>query len=157
MPFNPYAGTSGRVRGITVAPDLTTDVITFAGSVANLVEVTAWEINWQREGGSPEVLTFEAAADAQGTLYPTKLRGGTARWSITLQCVVDGDTTNSFEKIPPGAAMVLDALYHKSGSKGFIGLPVVVSNMPTKTGVTEKAATYTVTADGSGALPSPTI
>jgi hypothetical protein len=29
--------------------------------------------------------------------------------------------------------------------------------MPTKTAVTDKTATFTLTADGSGALPSPTI
>ncbi len=157
MAFNPFSGTSGRLKAIKVAPDLTTDTITFTGSPATLPEVTGWDINWARDGGSPEVMTFEAEADAEGTLYPTKLRGGTARWSITLQCVVDGDTTNSFEKMPPGAAIVMDALYHKSSSKGFQSLNVVTNAMPTKTSVTDKTATYTVTADGSGALPSPTI
>ena len=157
MAFNPYAGTSGRVKAIKVAPDLTTDVITFTGSTVTLPEVTGWDINWTRDGGSPEVVTFEAASDLEGTLYPTKLRGGIARWSITLQCVVDGDTTNSFEKMPPGAAIVMDALYHKSSSKGFQSLTVVTNSMPTKTSVTDKTATFTVTADGSGALPAPTI
>lgn len=157
MAFTPYSGTSGRVKAIKVAPDLTQDTITFTGSTATLVEVTGWDINWARDGGAPEVLTFEAAADSEGTLYPTKIRGGVARWSITLQCVVDGDTTNSFEKLPPGAAIVMDALYHKSSSDGFAGLNVVINAMPTKTAVTEKTATFTVTADGSGALPSPTL
>jgi len=157
MAFEPFSGTSGRLKAIRVTPVLTTDVITFAGSTANLPEVTGWDINWSRDGGSPEVLTFEAAADTEGTLYPTKLRGGVARWSITLQCVVDGDTTNSFEKMPPGAAIVMDALYHKSSSRGFIGLNVVTTSMPTKTAVTDKTATFTLTADGTGALPSPTL
>lgn len=157
MAFEPFAGTSGRLKAIKVAPNLTTDVITFTGSTVTLPEVTGWDINWTRDGGSPEVMTFEAAADAEGTLYPTKIRGGAARWSITIQCVVDGDTTNSFEKMPPGAAIVMDALYHKSSSRGFIGLNVVTTSMPTKTSVTDKTATFTLTADGTGALPSPTI
>jgi hypothetical protein len=152
-----YCGTSGRVKAILVASSSTTDTITFAGTTATLVEVTAWELNWTRDGGVPEVITFESGADANYNIYPTKLRGGVARYSGTLQCVVDGDTSNSFEKLTPGCAFVADLLFHKGAGDGFVGCNVVMSGLPVKTGVTEKAATFSVNFEGSGALPTPTI
>jgi hypothetical protein len=152
-----YCGTSGRVKAILVAPSSTTDTITFTGTPAALVEVTAWDINWTRDGGVPEVTTFESGADANYNIYPTKLRGGVARWSGSMQCVVDGDTSNSFEKLTPGCAFVADFIFQKGSGDGFIACPCVMSGLPIKTGVTEKAATFTVQFEGSGALPVPTI
>lgn len=152
-----YCGTSGRVKAILIAPVSTTDTITFAGTTATLPDVSAWEINWTRDGGAPEVITFESEADANFNIYPTKLRGGVARWSGSMTCVVDGDTTNSFERLTPGCAFVVDLMVHKGSGDGFIGCKVVMSGLPIKTGVTEKAASYVVNFEGSGALPTPTI
>lgn len=152
-----YAGTSGRVKVILVAPSSTTDTITFTGTTATLVEVSAWELNWTRDGGVPEVITFESGADANYNIYPTKLRGGVARWSGTMQCTVNGDTTNSFETLTPGCAFLADFIFQKGSADGFIGCACVMSGLPIKTGVTEKAATFSVQFEGSGALPVPTI
>lgn len=157
MAFTPYSGTSGRLAVVAVAPTGLTDVITFAGARSTMIEVVSWKISPQRDGGVPEVLTFESEADAQYTLYPTKLRGGVARWTAEVSCVVDGDTTNSFEKVPFGAALVIDFVYHKGGLKGWYGCKGVVASQPTQTGVTEKTATFTFTVEGSGPLPTPTI
>ena len=92
-----YSGTSGRVKVIAIAPSATTDTISFTGTTATLVEVMSWELNWTRDGGVPEVITFESSADANYNIYPTKIRGGVARYTGSFNCVVDGDTTNSFE------------------------------------------------------------
>lgn len=157
MAFTPYSGTSGRVELIPVAPSGTTDVITFTGTTGAMVEAVSWKISPQRDGGVPEVLTFESEADAEYMLYPTKIRGGVARWTAEVSCIVDGDTSNSFEKVPFGCALVIDFVYHKGGSKGWYGCKAVVASMPTQTGVTEKTATFTFSVEGSGPLPTPTI
>ncbi len=152
-----YSGTAGRVKVVKVAPDLTTSMITWSGSTATLVESDGWDLNYQRDGGPPEALTFEADADDEGTLFPTLMRGGVARWTGSVSCLVNGDTTNSFETLPDGCAFVGDFIFHKSAPDGILGVKCLMIGRPIKTGVKDKTATYTINFAVSGKLPTPSL
>lgn len=161
MAITPYAGTSGRLKSIPVSPVLTADSITFTGVTATVNEITGWQLTISKPGGQPEVLTFESDSDAQGNLYPTLIRGGVARWTATVQGLMNGTAgagvTDTTEQFPIGAAVVADFVYQKGGAKGFFGCNGVVTDFQTSQQVGPQPAPFTCTIAGSGALPAVTV
>lgn len=152
-----YSGTSGRVKVLKITPVTTTDMITWTGTTANVTEASGWDLSFQRDNGTPEATTFESEADTENILYPDLIRGGVGRWTGTITMLVNGDTTNTFERLPPGSAFMADFVLQKGSADGFFAVKCMTTGMPIKTGIQEKNASVTLSFAVSGKLPDPTM
>jgi len=144
MAYTPPAGSWGRLKLIKVAaPSGAT--ITWTGSTAAKAGITSWRLNDARAGGVPSALDFESTADAYNVLYPQLLSGGVAEpATLDIAGIIDIDaTTGTVVALPHNAPVVVDALYFKTGTKGYVGLECVVQSFEEGTKVDDKTATFT--------------
>ncbi len=153
MPHLPVAGSWGRVKVIKVAPDLTTPVYTWTGSTA-AIRLTSWKQRESRAGGVPSVVDFESLADAEGVLYPTPIRGGVAEMPVVdIEGNIDIDaTTGTSTVIPMNAAVVIDLLYFKTGTIGYVGVPAVVQSFESGGKVDDKTFAFSMSVVCGGPL-----
>jgi hypothetical protein len=146
MAYLPVAGSWGRVKVVKVAPDLTTPVFTWTGSTVT-IRLTSWKARESKAGGTPSILDFESTADAEGVLYPTPIRGGTAEMpTVDIEGNVDIDgTTGTLTALPMNSAVVADFIVFKTGTIGYVGVPCVVSNFEIGGRVDDKTFTFSAT------------
>ena len=161
--FNPFSGTSGRVRSGKVTADLNTDLVASAAytTAASAQAVQDWAGEWSVEPRiqTGRVTTFESEANAEGLIASRPLRGGTVIYMVTIRGVVDGNSgagLNSDVKFPDGGFVVVDLLYHKTSNYGFHDKPgkVVGRRMSTQVGADPAAYDVTIELDGHIGTPS---
>lgn len=152
-------GTAGRVNSVVLTPDLSTSMLDFSGVGATVVnaDITKWTLQYQKEGGQAQVVTFESDSDAQGNLYADLLRGGIVSWSVTFEGFFNIDATagaNSLARFPMGGALSFDLIFIKTGSLGFRACQGVVVGFPTGSDVRGQANPFSVQIMGHKALPA---
>lgn len=154
MAINPlYAGTSGRIALAAVAPDLTTDYVDFtvAGATATFAAIMSWQINDGK--GESQVYTFESQSNAQGTVYPEPVRGGTGKWTARCEAVLSSSMV-----FVVGQFLVVDFVWKKGApNKGFLACACSVKGIAPTTSVNDQYAKYSLELDGYYVLPSPTF
>jgi hypothetical protein len=148
-----YAGTSGRIALAAVVPDLTVDTVDFAtvGATSVFAAISSWSINDGK--GESKVVTFESAANSEGTVYPEPVRGGIGQWTARVDAVVGSSMT-----FIVGQFLVVDFIWKKGApNKGLLRCGCSVKGFAPATSVNDQYAKYTLELDGYYALPSPTF
>lgn len=142
-----FAGSVCAVKVIAVAPDLTTSVITFTGSVAAITNQYEWSIDQSKTGTS--LATQGSDSDSQGNVWEQELRGGIGRWTARIQ--IAATTASSYQV---GQALVVDFLLHSGADIGRHGANCVVQSISEGSATAQPFATMTLNVKGSGALPA---
>lgn len=147
-----FAGTSGRLKAVAIAPDLTTDIVTFSGSTVTQVAITEWELQVSVTGNADSI-TLESATTAQGLLTKARLRGGIEEWSFNFKGQFNPDQNT----LTNGVFAVADFLVKKvsTGGTGYSGCTGQIQNYQV-TGVSANGGTvmFSATFVGSGSLPA---
>lgn len=142
-----FAGSSSAIKTIAVTPVLTTDVITFAGTVAALTQSYEWSIDQSKTGTS--LATQGSDADTEGGVWEQELRGGVNRWTARIQIAA---TAASLFRV--GQALVVDFLLQATADIGRHGASCVVQSISEGSATAQPFATMTLNVKGSGALPA---
>ena len=122
--FTPFSGVNAIVKAIAVTPDLTQDQVSApGGATTNWLEFTTFTIDRTQEG--PEVISSACSSDAQGNIWPIKLRGGLARATIDLEGVYNGDSTAGAAtdvRMIIGGHVKLDLIFHATNTYGIYAI-----------------------------------
>ncbi len=127
--FNPYAGTSGRIKAGLVTADLTIDLVTTAAYAAVTPVTQTWTGEWTIEDRieSGKLITFESTATAQGVIRPRSLRGGIGNPTGRIKGVYDTDSAgNVSTRFPIGGFCVVDLLMSKSSNFGYAAVHIKI-------------------------------
>lgn len=161
MVYTPTPGSAGRVTSVAITPDLTTPLVTAAGTKVTLAEVTGYTLTDAMSGDHPSNLTFESAGNPDGVLYPTAVRGGTGQWTCQLQGNYDIASPYTGGRISNGKFLYFALyLFKPTGGVGLIGYDNLlgrVSNFRLTNAVTAKLATWTCDIEGFGPFPAPGV
>lgn len=113
MPYTPFPGPAGGVK--------------YGAGPTAFVGATSWKLDKQVE--TTPSTNFESSADGNGVVWETLLVGlGSATGS--MDCIFDGDATNSEARVPIGTQVALYLYFKKAATAvGFANIPAVITNI----------------------------
>jgi hypothetical protein len=158
MASNFFSGVNGRVFSAPIAPILSSDLVVALGTETKttMLEYVSWSRSLPREGGM--VLTAGSPGDAQGNIYPRRLRGGVVKPKVSLEGIYNGDATagaSSDARFTIGAFIVFNLLFHAVGLWGYYGLQGVVTDSTAGTKIGPDPATVKIEIEIDGTFPLP--
>lgn len=156
MAFNPFSGSSGRLKSIAVTPDLTVPTPVLTGlTTAAVAGIVGFDVDTKVEDGGG-IVHYESPSLATGPVAMEQLQGGIFSWSAKIAGMYDGDTTKTHAKFADGGFVVADLIYSRADTLGLYGCAGKIKNYAEKFDIKANAVTFTCTLEGTGLLPAAT-